>query len=121
MFVVCTDRGQHAEEVFGVLVWSSGLDGAQWTSPSSPQLRSRDLLMGTEHYRAGRPARIGITRLDGDPEPRWRFGPCRVCGRDVPMRGRNVERLRPAAAAAMEAGEAYSFDVSLLPTDIGYR
>jgi hypothetical protein len=116
MFVVCTDRGQHDEEVFGVLVWSHGLDGAQWVNPSSPPLRSRDPGMGTDHYRPGRPARIRLTTLDGDPEPRWTFGPCRVCGRHVPMRGRNVERRRPAAAAAMDAGEAYSFDVSLLPT-----
>jgi hypothetical protein len=120
-FVICTGRGQHNDDVFGVLIWSHGADGAQWTYPSSPPRRQRDPGMGTDHYRPGRRARIRYTRLDGDPEPRWQFGPCRFCGRNVPLRGGNVERLRPAAEAAMAAGEAYTFDVSLLPTDVGYR
>ena len=74
MFVVCTNHGQHNEDVFGVLVWFHGLDGAQWVNPSSPPLRSRDPGMGTDHYRPGRPApRIRLRRAEADERHAFLF------------------------------------------------
>lgn len=120
MFVACTDRGSHPEDVFGVLVWSRGMDGAQWVSGAGAPRRRHPAGVGEAIRKRDRGTgrRSRIHRLGGpgaDGGGSWQFGPCRICTRDVRMKGENVELLRPLAAAELAADGAYTLDVSLLP------